>query len=108
MHQTAGRVERAEWAREKARRDASLDGRRQARAVTVAEATLDVASRNRQLSSDAERLARASFVAGGATSLDVIVAAAALRQAELSLAVQEFEVVRARVSAALALARCHW
>ena len=46
--------------------------------------------------------------AGQGTSLDLVVSAAALRQAQINRALRDFDLVRARIDALLALADCHW
>ena len=78
------------------------------RAVEVAAATRDIASRERGLAEENDRLTRRSFEVGTGTSLELIQTAAALRQAELELVVREFELEQARVQAFLSEAACEW
>jgi hypothetical protein len=47
-------------------------------------------------------------MSGQGTSLELVTAASALRDAEINLALQDFSVVKARVLALLQLANCPW
>jgi multidrug efflux system outer membrane protein len=74
-----------------------------------------VAADSRRVSVDAETHARevdhmtqVGFLTGQGTSLDLVVSAAALRQAQINLALRDFDLVRARIDALLALADCRW
>ncbi|WP_164012107.1 TolC family protein [Pyxidicoccus trucidator] len=78
------------------------------RGVDVAAASRDIASRERELAEENDRLTRRSFEVGTGTSLELIQTAAALRQAELQLVVREFRLEQARVEAFLAEAACEW
>jgi outer membrane protein TolC len=78
------------------------------RGIEVATSARDIAARERELAAENERLTRRSFEVGTGTSLELIQAAAALRQAELNLVVREFELEQARVGAFLAEAACEW
>lgn len=78
------------------------------RAVEVAQAARDIASRTRALAEETDRLTRRSFEVGTGTSLELIQSAAALRQAELQLVVRESELQQAQVQAFLAEAACDW
>jgi len=53
-------------------------------------------------------MTRLAWMHGQGTSVDLVTASEAHRQAELSLALAEFNVVKARLSANLALATCPW
>ena len=55
-----------------------------------------------------DRLARLNFQLGRGTSLDLVDAARQLRQAEIQLAVQEFNTVQAKIAALLALSDCNY
>lgn len=98
----------AEQTLEALRRTASIQIVQARRAVDVAEASRKVASDARALSAELDRLTRTGYQEGRGTSLELVVAAAALRQADVTLALREFELVRARVLAILALANCPW
>jgi outer membrane protein TolC len=87
-------------------RKAQLDVVQSFRSVTVAEENLGVSTRARDVASETARLARVAFINGSGTSFDLVDTASKLRQAELDLAVKQFEVLRARVAALLALANC--
>jgi multidrug efflux system outer membrane protein len=76
------------------------------RGVEVAQRTRDVAARSRDLAAEVDRLTQAGFMTGQGTSLDLVTAAAALRQAEINLALAEFGLVKAKILAVLALATC--
>jgi multidrug efflux system outer membrane protein len=88
------------------RRRAELQITQAFRAVNVAEANLGVSARAREIATETARLARVAFMNGSGTSFDLVDTASRLRQAELDLAVKQFEVLRARVAALLALASC--
>ena len=88
------------------RRRAELQITQAFRAVRVAEATLGVSAKAREIATETARLARVAFMNGSGTSFDLVDTASRLRQAELDLAVKQFEVLRARVAALLALASC--
>ncbi len=76
------------------------------RGVSVAQNTRDVAARSRDLAAEVDRLTRAGFITGTGTSLDLVTAAAALRQAEINLALSDYGVVKSKILAVLALATC--
>lgn len=74
-----------------------------------------VAADSRRVAVDAETHARevdhmtqVGFLTGQGTSLDLVVSAAALRQAQINRALRDFDLVRARIDALLALADCRW
>ena len=87
-------------------RKAQLDVVQSFRSVTVAETSLGVSVKARDVASETARLARVAFINGSGTSFDLVDTASKLRQAELDLTVKQFEVLRARVAALLALANC--
>jgi outer membrane protein TolC len=91
---------------EAARRTATIQVVQARRAVSVAEDSRKVSLAARDLAADVDRLTRASYLEGRGTSLELVAAAQALRQAEIQLAVQDFNLVKARVAAILALAIC--
>lgn len=91
---------------EATRRTAIIQITQADRAVVVAEQARAVAMRSRDLALETDRLTRAAFQLGTGTSLELVTAAAALRQAEISLALREFELVRARLLAVLNRATC--
>ena len=91
---------------EAARRKAMIEVTQARRAVSVAEDSRKVAASARDLAAETDRLTRTSYLEGRGTSLELVTAAQALRQAEIQLAVQDFNLVKARVAAVLALALC--
>jgi outer membrane protein TolC len=76
--------------------------------VTVSESSLHVATAARDLAAETDRLTRLAYQEGRGTSLELITAAQQLREAEIQLALREFDLVKARVLAVLALASCPW
>lgn len=88
------------------RRNATIQVVQAQRAVLVAQDSRAVAARARDLAAEVDRLTRAGFMTGQGTSLDLVTAAAALRQAEINLALSDFGLVRAKILAVLALATC--
>ncbi|MCW5836580.1 MAG: TolC family protein [Labilithrix sp.] len=93
---------------EAARRQATIEVTQARRGVSVAEDRRRVAAETRDLAAENDRLTRTAYLEGRGTSLELVTAAQALREAEIQLAVRDFELVRARVLAILALASCPW
>ncbi|MDB4996758.1 MAG: Heavy metal efflux outer membrane protein CzcC family [Myxococcaceae bacterium] len=98
----------AGYALEAATRNATVQIEQARRSISVAEASRDVAQQTRDLAAEVDQLTQIGYRAGqgGITSLELVIAAAALRQAEISLALREFDVVSARLDALFSLARC--
>jgi len=88
------------------RRTALIQVVQAVRGVQVAEQTRTVLTRTRDLAKEVDRLTRAGFLTGAFTSLDLVVAAAALRQAEINLAVADYNVIKEKILAVLQLATC--
>jgi outer membrane protein TolC len=78
------------------------------RGVEVAERSLVIAADARSQAADIDRISQAAYRAGQGTSLDLVLAATALRQAEITLALLEYGLVKARIIAVLTLAKCQW
>ncbi|HEY8091536.1 MAG TPA: TolC family protein, partial [Polyangiaceae bacterium] len=76
------------------------------RAVGVLEHTRDVAREQRDLAARIDGRIRDGYAHGLGTSLDLVLSAQALRQADINLAILEFQVDDARANAALADAEC--
>ena len=93
---------------EAARRQATIQVAQAQRGVSVAEDRRRVAAQTRDLAAENDRLTRTAYLEGRGTSLELVTAAQALREAEIQLALRDFEVVKARVLAILALASCPW
>lgn len=87
-------------------RTANIEVNRSARAVEVTRQALDVAKKSRDLAADVERLSRTSFEVGAGTSFDLVDASRRLREAELTLAVRELDLVQAKIAALLAASNC--
>lgn len=90
------------------RRQATVEIARARRAVAVTEERRAVAESTRDLAIENDRLTRLAYQEGRGTSLELVATAQALREAEIELALREFETVNARVSALLSLATCPW
>jgi len=88
------------------RRRAALEVTRAVRGVRVAEANLAVSTQSRHIASETSRLSQVAFMNGSGTSFDLVDTARRLRDAEIDLAIKEFEVLRAKIAALLALATC--
>jgi outer membrane protein TolC len=101
-------------ASERVAREALTDVRQRAnteivqslRAVEVAKVNLEVFAKSREIAAETARLAKVAFMNGSGTSFDLVDTAGRQRQAEIDLTVKEFELLRARVAAFLALASC--
>ncbi len=93
---------------EAARRKATIEVAQARRGVKVAEDRRAVALATRDLAAENDRLTRTAYLEGRGTSLELVTAAQALREAEIQLASRDFELVSARVLAVLALATCPW
>lgn len=96
----------AEATAEDVRRSARFEISRARRAASVAESLVTVATESRDLASRLDTMTRRSFEIGRATSLELVQSAVALRQAELALALRQFEWMQARLDALLTEARC--
>jgi multidrug efflux system outer membrane protein len=78
------------------------------RAVEVAEESRKVAVDAETHARQVDRMTQVGFLTGQGTSLDLVVSAGALRQAQINRALRDFDLVRARIDALLALADCRW
>ncbi len=78
------------------------------RAITVADARLAVATTTRDEARTQDRLQRIAFAQGRSTSLELVVAGAALRDAETALILRDLELLSARTLARLSRAQCRW
>ncbi len=93
---------------ESARRQAIIQVEQVRRQVEVAEVANVVARDQRDLAAQNDSMTQAAYVRGQGSSVDLVVASEAHRQAELSLALAEFNVVKAHLAAIMALAVCPW
>jgi outer membrane protein TolC len=87
-------------------RTATIEVSQANRGVDVATRSLEVARAARDLAAENLRLAQIAFDSGAGTSFDIVDGSRRLREAELSLATKELDVVQAKVSALLATATC--
>jgi outer membrane protein, multidrug efflux system len=108
LRNTQALLDEAEQALESLRRQAKIQITQAQRNVQVAETSRKVAADARALAAEVDRLTRTAYQEGQGTSLDLVVAAEALRTADVNLALQEFGVVKARILATLSLATCPW
>jgi len=89
-----------------AKRRARLEVTQAFRAVRSSEATLSVAAKTREIAAETARLTKVAYLNGSGTSFDLVDTARRLREAELDYTVKEFDVLRAKIAALLALATC--
>jgi multidrug efflux system outer membrane protein len=108
LRQTRALEDEARQTLESTRRQAIVQVEQARRSVTVAEASEMVAKNARALAAENDRLTRTGYIEGQGTSLELVTAAAALREADITLALRQFDLVKARVTAILALANCPW
>ena len=101
-------IARAAQRLEQVKRTATIEVTQARRAVDVTNQSRLVAEKARDLAKETDRLVRTAYQEGRGTSLELVAAATTLRQAEISLALREFEVVRARVAAVIALSTCSY
>ncbi len=93
---------------ESLRRQAIIQVEQAQRQLVVAEASDRVAGQQRDLAQQNDTMTQTAYAAGQGTSLELVTASEAHRQAEINLALQDFNVVKARILALLALASCPW
>jgi outer membrane protein TolC len=93
---------------ESLRRQAIIQVEQARRQLVVAEESAHVANEQRDLAAQNDQMTQLAYQTGQGTSLELVTASEAHRQAELSLALAEFNVVKARLLAMLALATCPW
>lgn len=108
MRDARAQTVQAEARAEATRRNASIEVTRSLRGVKVADDAQKVAQQTRDLARETDRLTRANFELGRGTSLDLVDAARRLREAEIQLAVREFEAIQAKITALLALSQCDY
>lgn len=108
LRQARGQLEQARADTTARERDVVVEVAQAKRAVQVTQATRDLAARERGLAEENDRLTRRSFEVGTGTSLELVDAAGALRQAELELVIRDFQYRQAVVDAFLSEAACDW
>jgi multidrug efflux system outer membrane protein len=90
------------------RRQAIVQVEQARRQLVVAQTSDQVAREQRDLAALNDQMTQTAYSVGQGTSLELVTASEAHRQAELNLALQDFSVVKARILAILALATCPW
>jgi outer membrane protein TolC len=99
-------LEQARQALVSARVNAIVSFERAKRAVGVLDASREQAQTERDLAARVDARVRDGYAHGLGTSLDLVTSAQALRQAEIELALLEFQLAQARADAVLANAEC--
>ncbi|MFT3763934.1 MAG: TolC family protein [Minicystis sp.] len=89
-------------------RSASIEVSQALRSVAVAEQSRQVSEQSRDFAREAARLAQRAYEVGTGTSFDLVDTAQKQRAAELDLAVKEFQLIKARISALLAASACKY
>jgi outer membrane protein, multidrug efflux system len=88
------------------RRQALVQVEQAQRELEVADAAYKVTLEQRDLAAQNDSLTQTLWSKGQGTSVDLVTASEAHRQAEQSLVVAEFDIVKARLAAILALSTC--
>ena len=88
------------------RRRAELEVTQALRAVQVAESQLAVSNTSRDVALENAHIAQLRFVNGTGTSFDMTETQGEARRATLDVTVKEFQLLRARIAAFLAMASC--
>ncbi|RKG84963.1 TolC family protein, partial [Corallococcus terminator] len=108
LRQTRGQLEQARADAVARERNVVVEVTQAKRAVQVSLETRELADRERMLAAENDRLSRRGFEVGTGTSLELVDAAGALRQAELALVIRDFQLRQAQVDAFLSEAACEW
>lgn len=108
LRDSRAQEEEARQRLDSAHRSAEIQVEQARRGVDVAEQSRKVSADARALAAETDRLTQAGYLEGQGTSLELVTAASALRQADINLALAEFQVVKARLLAVLSLATCPW
>jgi outer membrane protein TolC len=106
LHDARAALEQARDALVQTRLAAVVASERARRAVGVLEHTRDLAQTQRDLAARVDARIRDGYAHGLGTSLDLVISAQALRQADIDLAILEFQVEDARANAVLVDAEC--
>jgi outer membrane protein, multidrug efflux system len=106
MRDARAAADQARQALTSLRIDALVETARANRAVGVSTAERDVAVQQRDLAKAVDQRVRQGYMQGLGTSLDLVTSGQALRQAELNLALLEFQLAQARAGAILVDAEC--
>ena len=89
-------------------REVTVEVAQARRGVQVASAQRAVDADARETAAETDQLTRLGFQTGQGTSLELVVAASQLRQAEINLALGDFDLVKARVAELLSRSNCPW
>ena len=106
MKDSQAALEQARQALAAARIGAVVSAAQAARGVAVYEESRKVAQEQRDLAARIDQRTRDSYARGAGTSLDLVISAQALRQADINLVLLEVQVGQARASAVLTNAEC--
>jgi outer membrane protein TolC len=106
IRDASAQVDEATLKLEALRRTATVQLSQAERNVRVTEDKRKVAEESRNLARTIDDLTRRGYLEGRGTSLELVTAASALRDAEINLALREFDLVQARLLAILQLAAC--
>jgi outer membrane protein TolC len=106
MKDSQAALEQARQALVTARLSAIVSAAQAQRSVSVYEASRQVAQEQRDLAARIDQRVRDGYARGAGTSLDLVVSAQSLRQADINLVLLEVEVGEARAGAVLANAEC--
>lgn len=87
-------------------REVAVEMRQAQRAIDVAKRNYTVSVELQRVAKETARLSQLSFLNGRGTSFELVEAARRSQEADLDLAVKEFELVRAQLLAHLVLANC--
>jgi outer membrane protein TolC len=98
----------AEQQLESLRRQAIIQVEQARRQLDVAQQSALVSKQQRDLAAQNDQMTQLAYQTGQGTSLELVTASEAHRQAELNYALAEFTVVKQRLLAMLALATCPW
>ena len=106
MKDSRSALEQARQALVTARISAIVSAAQAERSVAVYEASRQVAQEQRDLAARVDQRTRDGYARGAGTSLDLVVSAQSLRQADINLVLLEVQVGEARASSVLANAEC--
>jgi outer membrane protein, multidrug efflux system len=101
-------LEQARQALVAARVNAVVSSAQAGRSVSVSDASRRVAAEQRDLAARIDERTRDGYARGAGTSLDLVVSAQSLRQAEINLAVLDVQTGQARAAAVLTNAECFY
>jgi outer membrane protein TolC len=109
LHSSQALFDEAKNNLETAERNGTIAVIQAKRNVDVSVAAEHVADQARTTDANIDRMTRAMYRVGGeVTSLDLLLAAENLREAEINLALKQAATVQAKLAAALTLSICHW